>query len=603
MNRVRTAFSAAISVAVIGTALGLAAPAGAQSLLNVLSGDGTTTPSVPSQPTVVAPQPVTGTAPTAGGPITRGASPVDSATLEQQQSPQKVFDIPAPAEGADNTMAADAALEPFGADLFRGQFLKQRSDGINPNYLIQPGDQVAVRIWGALAFDAVLPVDAQGNIFIPEVGPVRVAGTANRNLNSRVRSAVSSVFTSNVDIYTNLMGAQRLSIFVTGQVEKPGSYAGLPSDSILYFLDQAGGVKHLSGSFRDVRLLRYNQIIARFDLYDFLLDGVLQTPQLREGDVLLVGRRESVVEVRGAVRQPAAYEFRGDSIIGEDLARLVRPEASASFVALNGNRKGLAFNDYISMGEFSDLTLRNGDSLSFEADGATDSVFVKVSGEVVGQTNFAVRRDATLTELLDLVEINPAVANLDAIYIKRPSVAAQQLKNLQDSLIILQRNALTATAATESVAAIRRIEADLITRFVEQARTLQPEGRVVVTRNGKVEPVLLEEGDEIIIPQQTRIVQTSGEVVMPKAIVHIPGATVEDYVEKSGGWAERAKRRDVVIIRANGDVAIGNDQPINPGDQIMVLPDVEAKTLQLTADITEILYRITIATAAILKLD
>jgi len=99
---------------------------------------------------------------------------------------------------------------PFGANLFDGGFSNDREDGINPGYVIQPGDQIAVRVWGAIEFSEILTVDARGNIFIPKVGPVRVGGSPNRDLNSRVAHAVRSVFTDNVRVYTSLKGAWTL---------------------------------------------------------------------------------------------------------------------------------------------------------------------------------------------------------------------------------------------------------------------------------------------------------------------------------------------------------------------------------------------------------
>jgi protein involved in polysaccharide export with SLBB domain len=86
-----------------------------------------------------------------------------------------------------------------------------------------PGDQVTVRAWGALAVDLMLPVDAQGNIFIPAVGPVQVKGVSSGELNSVVTRAIKQVYTDNVSVYTNLQGVQPVAIFVTGFVKNRGA--------------------------------------------------------------------------------------------------------------------------------------------------------------------------------------------------------------------------------------------------------------------------------------------------------------------------------------------------------------------------------------------
>ena len=92
-------------------------------------------------------------------------------------------------------------------------------DGLNPDYKIKPGDQVTVRAWGAFEFDRVLPVDAQGNIFIPGSGPLNVEGQSSQQVkDGSVRSAITSVYPDNVEVYTNLQGVQPVAVYVTGYV-------------------------------------------------------------------------------------------------------------------------------------------------------------------------------------------------------------------------------------------------------------------------------------------------------------------------------------------------------------------------------------------------
>ena len=98
-----------------------------------------------------------------------------------------------------------ARIAPFGASMFQGGFSNDSEDGINPTYIIKPGDSISVRIWGATQFNDRLVVDPQGNIFIPMVGPIAVAGTPNGQLNDTVSTAVGRVFTDNVRVYTCLL--------------------------------------------------------------------------------------------------------------------------------------------------------------------------------------------------------------------------------------------------------------------------------------------------------------------------------------------------------------------------------------------------------------
>ncbi|WP_311885133.1 polysaccharide biosynthesis/export family protein [Halomonas piscis] len=142
------------------------------------------------------------------------------------------------------------SLKPFGANLFEGGFRGAMGDGLNPSYRVKPGDQVTVRAWGAMNMDRALPVDVQGNIFIPSYGPLDIEGQNSAQVDASVRRAITSVYPEQVQVYTNLQGVQPVAVYVTGYVENPGRYAGTPSDSLLYFLDQANGIDEDLGSSR-----------------------------------------------------------------------------------------------------------------------------------------------------------------------------------------------------------------------------------------------------------------------------------------------------------------------------------------------------------------
>ena len=237
-----------------------------------------------------------------------------------------------PATGA--TGADSSGVTPFGASLFAGNFSGQREDGLNEDYQVLPGDRVMVNVWGSATINDVFVVDAQGNIFLPGVGPVRLAGVPARELTQAVRREVAQRFRSGFEVYTNLLTASPVAVFVTGAVPRPGRYAGIASDSVLVYLDQAGGIDARSGSYRNVQLLRAGQVVAELDLYDFLLRGTLPTPQLRDGDTLLVGRRGPSVEVQLPTGERIGVELREDEPAAELVQQVVRPSARVNEVSV-----------------------------------------------------------------------------------------------------------------------------------------------------------------------------------------------------------------------------------------------------------------------------
>src|SRR5690606_31013406 len=156
-----------------------------------------------------------------------------------------------------------------------GSFQGQHQDGRNPNYEVMPGDRVVVNTWGALELNQIFVVDGQGNIFLPSIGPVPLAGVKNSNLTRVVQAQIAKVYRSGVGVYTNLLTAAPVGVYVTGGVPRPGRYAGVPADSVLFFLNQAGGIEPATGSYRSISVLRDGKVIADMDLYDFILNGAL----------------------------------------------------------------------------------------------------------------------------------------------------------------------------------------------------------------------------------------------------------------------------------------------------------------------------------------
>ncbi len=523
-------------------------------------------------------------------------------TTETPELGQEAAGVAAEARETRKIQAAEASAVPFGASLFGGQFARERTSGLNPNYRIAPGDQVAVNLYGAQTFSEVVPVDAQGNLFIPEVGPVQVAGLPNRALQGAVEGRVRRVFTENVQVYVNLLGAQTLGVFVTGAVVNPGRYSGLPSDSLLTFIDKAGGIDLARGSFRDVQIKRGGKRIAEADLYDFLLDGSLPTPQFRDGDVILVGPIGGAVAVDGDVRAPAAFEFGSFPVIGRQLAAYARPLTDVTHVALSGFRNGQPVNAYLSYEDFLETRLLDGDLVMFQSDLRAEEVFVSVEGEHLGAARLAIARGAQLEGVLDMIAVDPNVAATDAIYLRRASVARDQKRALDRSLDELERTALAALSQTSSQAEIRAAEAELVLEFIKRARNVRPDGRVVVSTDQGRANIRLEPGDEIVIPQKTDLVLISGEVTLPQSVAFQEGATVEDYVERAGGYAERADPDKVIVIRASGEALRGPDTTIRRGDQILVLPIVDQKYFQVATDIVEVLFRVAIIAATVIAL-
>ncbi|WP_112478433.1 polysaccharide biosynthesis/export family protein [Vibrio variabilis] len=497
--------------------------------------------------------------------------------------------------------SGEALPPPYGANLFAGGYETERSDGLNDNYLIAAGDKINIWLWGAVNYSDVTTVDNQGNIFIPNVGPIKVKDVRASEVNALVSSKIKTIYTRNVSVYVNLLTSTPVSIYLSGPVIRPGQYAGMASDSLLYFLKRAGGIDSERGSYRNIQVRRNNSVIAEVDLYDFIRSGKLPKVSFKDGDTILVSPQKSAVVVAGGARNPFRFELDGNKALGSQLSEYARPLAKISHVGVVGNRESGPFSRYLTYKDFLEFEVQDGDKVFYNDDLHAQVMDIQVMGSYLGPSYFAVKKTAKLHDLLHYIPINPELADYGSIYIQRKSVAARQKQTLNDSLDRLERSVFTAPASSDGEAAIRAKEAEMVLQFSEKARKVEPLGKVIVSENGNIANIMLEEGDQIVIPYKTDLISIGGEVLMPQAVVFNKNATIDDYVAWAGGFTERAEDQRIAIVRANGLVEFGNDKEIRKGDQILVLPKVDTKTMQAVKDITQIVYQIAVSANVALR--
>jgi len=493
-----------------------------------------------------------------------------------------------PASGEDNP-------PPYGANLFAGGYESERVDGLNDNYLIAAGDKINIWIWGAVSYADLATVDNQGNIFIPEIGPINVLNVPASNVNKLVSSKIKEIYTNNVEVYVNLLSATPVSVYLSGAIIRPGQYAGMASDSILYFLKRAGGIDSDRGSYRSIQIIRNNKVVQDIDLYSFIKTGQLPTITFKDKDVILVKPQKSAVNVSGGVKNPFRFELLNKQTSGAELAQYALPLTKVSHVGVYGNRPSGPFSVYLAYEDFLKFEIQDGDSLVFNDDSHAQVIDVQVSGSYLGPSYFAVKKSTRLHDLLNYIPINPELTDYKSIYILRKSVVERQKQILNDSLDRLERSVFTAPAASDGEASIRTQEAALVMQFVEKARKVQPLGKVIVSDQGVTANILLEKGDQIVIPHYTDLINIGGEVLFPQAVVFNPDAKIDDYVAWAGGFTERAEDERISIVRANGQVIFDSNAKIQRGDQILVLPKADTKIIQAIKDITQIIYQIAVA--------
>ena len=200
----------------------------------------------------------------------------------------------------------------YGAKLFRNPpstFAPLNLVPVTPDYMIGPGDELLIQMWGQVTLNSRFMVDRSGSIYIPQVGTLHVAGLPFSQIHDHLKAQMSRLF-RNFDLNVNMGQLRSIQVFVVGQARRPGSYTISSLSTLINALFASGGPTP-QGSMRHIQLKRSGKVVADFDLYDLLQRGDKSNDtQLLPGDVIYIPPVGPQVAVAGSVNEPAIYELQ-----------------------------------------------------------------------------------------------------------------------------------------------------------------------------------------------------------------------------------------------------------------------------------------------------
>jgi protein involved in polysaccharide export with SLBB domain len=298
---------------------------------------------------------------------------------------------PAPLTEFQRFVAASTGqvLAIYGADLFTppATFAPIEHAPAPADMMVGPDDELRVRIWGQINYSANLRVSREGDIYLPKVGAVHVAGLPFSRVADHVRAAVARIF-RNFDLSVDLGEIHSIQVYVAGQAQRPGEYTVSALSTLVDAIFATGGPSS-AGSMRHVELKRDGRVITDFDLYALLIDGnKAGDQQLQAGDVLYIPAAGPQVALLGSVRQPGIYELRGD----EPVNRLIQAA---------GGLTALASDARLSIERIADHRQRSAFTVNADAAGLTT---ILKDGDIV-------RINAVVSSYADTVTLRGSVAN------------------------------------------------------------------------------------------------------------------------------------------------------------------------------------------------
>ena len=303
---------------------------------------------------------------------------------------------------ARQSIETDAKLERFSKVFFRNKNTRDHGSLPVPDYyVVSSGDVMSIWVYGVTEEIFEPGVDSYGNVNIPIVGPIKVAGLSFKDAKKLIVSKLTTAY-ANSSIIVNIAKYSTIQVSLTGNVNAPGIYNVSALSTVKDLLIHAGGIKE-NGTVRAMTLQRADGSIHGVDLYELLLgQNKRQALFLKTGDMVYIPNAHKVVSIAGAVNTPAKYELK----VGEKLDKLLD---FAGGIRSGGSHYGLKVSGFdneqtqvrmVDATNSDEFNLKDQDSVYVYPVNRTISKAISVLGNVVRPGKRELGKSASLAKLI-----------------------------------------------------------------------------------------------------------------------------------------------------------------------------------------------------------
>lgn len=325
------------------------------------------------------------------------------------------------------TNTSTESSEYFGYNVFTGDpelFQQSYNESVDPNYVIGPGDEVVIMLWGETESLEEYIVSKDGYLFIKNIGQVFVNGITLQKLEKKLSKLLIKVYStlspasgSPTTFFDLSLGSQVLRptrIFILGELDQPGAYAVKSSTSLFTSLYYFGGPNN-KGSLREINLVRNGKKIANIDFYDFLMTGnKIDDIRLQRDDIVFIPTRKKTIFVKGEINRPAIYELKEKEGLKEllefsggvnattymkriQIDRIIPPE-DRNNLGIDRTLIDVPLNEYLNSSE--NFTLQDGDIIEFFTISDLRMNTITINGAVGRPGSYDLGKGLKISELI-----------------------------------------------------------------------------------------------------------------------------------------------------------------------------------------------------------
>ena len=443
----------------------------------------------------------------------------------------------------------------FGINIFsmmQSTFMPLNEPNFDSDYILDFGDVIRLQLIGQGQRNSIddLPINRDGSINLPELGKIYVAGISFEEASKLIKANIENSFIG-VESFVTLINVRDIQVIVSGNVFNPGPYTLNGNSNVFHALSVSGGPSEL-GTFRDIDLIRSGEVIESIDLYDIFIKGKSSFgKRLRSGDLIFVKPAKKLVDISGSVKRPALYELDDGEGFNEILffANGFTPSAEKNDIVLRRIDNNLVKSTKLDQENFKKTKLFDGDRLYV---GGISIKSVTVSGAVKNPGVYTLNPSDGIFELIvnaggytqNAYEFGGILLNQSALEVAR--YAKDRLyKDFLNSLV-------------ETQTSVGSVDREAVIPLVEEIKGMPVSGRISaefdldkINRN-KVLNTLLQNNDEVIIPERVNHLYVYGEVANEGATAFNSKNDLIYFINNMGGFTENADQTNIFVLSPDG---------------------------------------------------
>lgn len=443
----------------------------------------------------------------------------------------------------------------FGEDFFstyQSTFMPVNEPNFDSEYILDYGDVLKIQLIGTKNSIESYEILRNGTINIPDIGNISLSGLSLGQASALIQAKVESLYIG-IDTYTSMENMRDINVLVSGNAFNPGIYTMSGNSSPLQALVIAGGINDF-GSFRDIKVKRNNKVIQTIDVYEYLIFGNAQKHlRLQSGDLIFVEKRHNLITVDGAVKRPMIYELKKNETLDKAImfANGLDVDADLENITLDRIIGGKVTRALVSsIDELNNVSSIHKDVLNIRRFKFRN---VSIIGSVNNPGSYLMNEGETVYDLI--IKAGGYSKNaypFGGVFINQNAKEVNQLANdkLYRDLLTLIMNQSSASPETDLTPLIS-LASDL--KDTNVSGRIQVELDLQKLKSTPSLNTILQDGDEIIIPELINHIYIFGEISNQGTVLYDKDEDINYYINKQGGFLESADRDAIYVLLPNGE--------------------------------------------------